>query len=85
MTKSKADHEKMFAGLLPNQWHKLKNIVLLASQGEVKPIPLDIRWHPASKAVLEFHETGNRKNLDEAARELCPLSPDKAWLVLEKS
>jgi hypothetical protein len=75
----------IFAGLAPHQWHDLKNIVLLASQGEVRPIPLAVRWHPASKAVLEFRETGDHKYLDAAARELCPLYPEKAWLALEKS
>ena len=85
MSSPEFDKDKLFAGLLPHQWHDLKDIVLLASRGEIKPIPLAIRWHPASKAVLEFRETGNRKCLDDAARELCPLYLDKAWLALEKS
>lgn len=79
------DQDKLFAGLLPRQWHELKDIVLLASRGEVRPIPLELRAHPASQAVLQFRETGDRKRLDDAARELCPLYPDKAWLALEKS
>ena len=79
------DQDKLLAGLLPHQWHELKEIVLLASRGEVRPIPLAVREHPASRAILDFRETGDRKRLDDAARELCPFYPDKAWLVLEKS
>jgi hypothetical protein len=85
MTSPEIDNDKLWAGLTPYQWHQLKNIVLLACQGEVRPIPLAVRWHPASKLILEFRETGNRKCIFDAARELWPQDPDKAWLVLEKS
>jgi len=85
MPSPEIDNDKLWAGLTPHQWHELKEFVLLTSRGEVRPIPLAVRWHPAAKAVLEFRETGSRKCLDDAARELCPLYPDKAWLVLHKS
>lgn len=80
------DFEKVYAGLDPNDWYTLKNLVLDAAQGVTNiEIPLHLRSHEAACYLQAFVATRDNKQLDQAAKSLCPLYPDKAWLALEKS
>jgi hypothetical protein len=80
------DPELVYAGLSPEDWYTLRNIAVAAGYGlPADPVPEHLQVHPAGRLLHEFASTGMSKLLDQAARELCPLYPDQAWLALEKS
>ena len=80
------DFEKVYAGLKPSDWHALKSLVLSAARGAKDiSVPPHLRTHEAGEALASYLTTGDRQFLDSAAKALCPLYPDKAWLALEKS
>jgi hypothetical protein len=81
-----SDFEKVYAGLGPDDWHTLKNLVLAAADGASNiTIPPYLLSHEAAAYLQSFVVTRDKKQLDEAAKSLCPLYPDKAWLALAKS
>jgi len=80
------DFDKVYAGLPPHDWHALKELVLGAARGDKSvSIPPHLLEHEAAQHLGAFVRTRDNSNLDRAAEALCPLYPDKAWLVLEKS
>lgn len=75
-----------YAGLDPRDWHALKNLVLDAAYGKGGvSVPPRLRRHPAAQHLQSYLDTLDQKHLDDAARALCPLWPDTAWLALTKS
>ena len=75
-----------YAGLEPQDWHALKDLVLGAAYGAGEiSIPPRLRSHPAAQHLQSFLTSRDKKHLDKAAEALCPLHPDTAWLALMKS
>ncbi|QLO40566.1 hypothetical protein HV213_32820 (plasmid) [Klebsiella sp. RHBSTW-00484] len=78
--------EDIYAGLSERDWHSLKTLVLDAAHSPAGiSVPPHLRFHDAAKSLQLFVETRDAKHLDQAAKALCPLYPERAWLALAKS
>jgi hypothetical protein len=86
MSNTNYDPSQVYAGLSPEDWFVLKDIAVAAGYGQpAAEVPEHLRSHPAGKLLHEYASKPRRRLLDQAARALCPLYPDQAWLALEKS
>ncbi len=84
---SEIDWDKVYCGLDPSDWHALKNLVLDVAHSNAVSVtpPEHLSDHDVVQLLRQYLQTRDSDFLDQAARALVPLYPDKAWLALEKS
>jgi hypothetical protein len=75
----------------PDDWHKLKDILVVANLCDSKSakqkystLPEHLKNHPIGKAVKRFLTTRNKMILNKAAKQLTQREIRDAWLVLER-